>query len=137
MPDDQKIVVHFQDRKILKGYSQDFFPNKDRFHLNLMDHSPAGAPLEVLLSQLKAVFFVKDYGGNKDYHEIKEFINNSKSSYGKKTVVTFKDGETLFGFTQSYTPNRIGFFLFPFDTHCNNLKVFVIQSFVTKVDFPA
>ena len=41
-----------------------FFPNKDRFHLAPAD-APAGTkPVEILISELKAVFFVKDFAGN-------------------------------------------------------------------------
>ena len=133
---EQRIVVHFQDGKVMKGTSQDFFPNKDRFHLILLD-SPAGQkPREIELTNLKALFFVKDFVGDKDHKPFKGFPQSVLASYGKKTIVKFKDGEVLFGFTQSYSPNRSGFFLFTHNQDSNNLKVFVIQSFVATVDFP-
>jgi len=134
---DQKIVVHFQDGKIVKGYSHDFFPNKDRFHLTLVGQTPSQKPTEIMLSQLKAIFFVTDFVGDKDYQELKSFSGVEKSSYGKKIIVRFKDGELLCGFTQGYSPNRSGFFLFPADPKSNNQKVFIVQSFVTKVELPS
>ena len=132
----QKIVVHFRDGSVLKGYSQDFFPNKDRFHLTVLNQPSDQKATEVFLENLKAVFFVKDFVGNKDHERFKGFPESQSSTYGKKTVVKCRDGEVLYGFTQSYAPNRIGFFLFPCDPSSNNIKVFVLQSFVTHVEFP-
>ena len=54
-------VVHFLDKKLLKGTTQDFFPNRPLFHL-----TPAGGgdAVEVRTNLLKAVFFVKNLEGN-------------------------------------------------------------------------
>jgi hypothetical protein len=95
MPTDQKIVVHFQDGKVIKGSSHDFFPNKDCFHLVLLGQPPGQKPMEIMLSQLKAIFFVTDFVGDKGYQELKGFSGVEKSSYGKKIIVRFKDGEML------------------------------------------
>lgn len=134
---DQKIVVHFKDAQVIKGTSHDFFPNRDSFHLTVLGQPPHQKPAEVKFSQLKAIFFVNDYTGNKDYQAVKTFSNASKSAYGKKTIVHFKDGEVMYGFTQGYVPNRPGFFLFPVDPQGNNLKMFILQTCVTQVEFPA
>ncbi|MBI3611247.1 MAG: hypothetical protein HY204_11190 [Nitrospirae bacterium] len=131
---DQKIVVRFQNGKIMKGYSHDFFPNKDSFHLNVLDQPPDKKPIEITVSQLKAIFFVKNFVGRKGYQELKDFSGIEKSAYGKKVIVQFKDGELLYGVTQGFSPNRSGFFLFPADQQSNNQKVFIVQSFVTKIE---
>ncbi|HEX9758756.1 MAG TPA: hypothetical protein VGB26_13315 [Nitrospiria bacterium] len=133
---EQKLVVHFQDGKILKGVSHDFFPNKNCFHLGI-NHQVSGVkPLAVYMSELKAVFFVKDFVGDKEFNELKDFSASQDSTYGKKIMVHLKDGESLCGFTQGYSPNRQGFFLFPLDSQSNNLKAFILQSFIKKVDLP-
>ena len=134
MPTDQKIVVRYQDGKLLKGMTQDFFPNKETFHLNQTDGNSFPVPVEIAIKNVKAVFFVKDYQGNKAYKNPKGFIDSSQSQYGKKTKVKFKDGEVLYGYTQGYSPGRIGFFLFPQDTESNNVKAFIVQSSVSKVE---
>ncbi len=134
---DQKIVVHFQDSRIIKGYSHNFSPNKDCFNLNILDQPPKQLPMEITLSQLKAIFFVKDIVGDKDYQRLKGFSGIEKSPYGKKVVVQFKDGELLYGFAQIYSAHRSGFFLFPADLKCNSEKVFIVQSYVTKLEFPS
>ncbi|MBI1822862.1 MAG: hypothetical protein HY200_10155 [Nitrospirae bacterium] len=132
----QRIVVRFQDGKVLKGTTQDFFPNKDRFHLNQTDGESFPVPVEISLTQVKAVFFVKDYKGNKEYQAPSGFEGSSQSQYGKKAMIHFKDGEILYGYTQGFSPGRLGFFLFPHDANSNNLKVYIVQAFVSKLEFP-
>ncbi|HET6464572.1 MAG TPA: hypothetical protein VFH55_03060 [Nitrospiria bacterium] len=131
----QRMVVHFQDGQIVKGNSHDFFPNKDVFHLNLLDQPPSEKPMEISVSQLKAIFFVKDFWGQKERKKRKGFAVGEKSPYGKKVVVQFKDKEQLYGFTQGYSATRPGFFLFPAEPQSNNEKIFVVRSFVTKIEF--
>ena len=108
----QKIVVRFQDGKILKGSTQDFFPNKERFHLNQTDGSSFPVPIEKSITNIKAVFFVKDYKGNKAYQKPSGFSDSTQSQYGKRAMIQFKDGEVLYGFTQGFSPGRLGFFSF-------------------------
>lgn len=133
----QKIVVRFQDGKILKGTTQDFFPNKERFHLNQTDGNSLPVPIEISIPSIKAVFFVKDYTGNKAYQKPKGFAGSGQSQYGRKATIKFKDGEVLSGYTQGFSPGRLGFFLFPNDSESNNHKVFVVQASVAKLEFPA
>ena len=67
-----KIVVKFKDGKIIKGWSTDFGPNKEIFHLHPLEEYGKDI-LEIETSSLKAVFFVKDYKGNKDYKKVRTF----------------------------------------------------------------
>ena len=57
-----KVIARFKDGTLIKGNTSDFFPNKARFHITCMD----GKIEKVSLEDLKAVFFVKDFEGNKD-----------------------------------------------------------------------
>jgi len=57
-----KVVVRFSDGKLIKGFTQDFFPNKERFHLIPADNPPGGA-IEVSMKDLKAIFMVRDFIG--------------------------------------------------------------------------
>ena len=116
----------------MKGTTHDFFPHKDILHIVLDKAKPGERPTEVNLKTLKALFFVKDFTGDRQYREKKEF--GLTTFYGKKTIVTFNDGEVLYGFTQGYSPSRPGFFLFPADPQTNNSRVFVIASAVRKVE---
>jgi hypothetical protein len=69
-----KVVARYLDGKRLKGFSQDFFPNKDRFHIYPAE-KPSGEAVEVLVNELKAMFFVRDFVGNFQYDERKNEIS--------------------------------------------------------------
>lgn len=116
------VVVHFSDGSVLKGITNNFFPNKDKFHLTDKD---TGEVLEILLSGLKAVFFVKGFDGDPAYRERSDV---ERTGLGKKIQVDFNDGEVLVGYSQGYTPNRPGFFVFPADPQSNNDRVFVVTA---------
>jgi Family of unknown function (DUF6982) len=128
-----KVVARYIDGRRVKGFSQDFFPNKDRFHIYSAD-KPPGEATEVLVKELKAVFFVKDFTGNPIYDERKEYKEGEKSQ-GRKMEVIFRDGEVLVGTTLGYDPSRPGFFIFPADPKSNNIRVFVVSTAVKKVRF--
>ena len=128
-----KVVARYIDGKVAKGLSQDFFPNKDHFHIYPADKS-SGETVEILLKELKAVFFVRDFVGNFQYNERKEYLEGDKPS-GRKIEVMFKDGEVLVGTTLGYDPSRPGFFLFPADPKSNNVRVFAVTTSVKKVRF--
>ena len=124
-----QIIVRFTDGKILKGTTADLFPNKTVFHLKDKD---SGSTLEIDIFYLKAIYFVKSFEGNSGYQE-KDDIE--RVGLGKKIKVLFKDGETLIGYTQGYSPNRDIFIVFPADPDSNNEKAFVVTNATSKVSF--
>ena len=126
-----KVVVRYLDGKVIKGFTQDFFPNKDRFHLHHAAKS-SGESVEVMVKDLKAIFFVQDFEGNAQYSERKSYGEGERAQ-GRKVEVTFADGEMLVGSTMGYDPNRPGFFIFPADPKSNNMRVFAVSSSVKKV----
>jgi hypothetical protein len=128
-----KVVVRYGDGRVVKGMTQDFFPNKDRFHLR-SDTTASEEPAEVLIRDLKAVFFVKDFDGKPGYNERKEY-NNGDKAQGRKVEILFVDGEKLVGSTLGYDPNRLGFFLFPVDPESNNMRVFAVTAAVKSVRY--
>ena len=129
-----KIVVKFKNGEIIKGWTGDFRPDKDFFHLYpLKEYSDEDA-MEIQLSSLKAVFFVKDLAGNKNYKKVRTFKGRPKVTPSqRKIVVFFKDGENLYGTSHSYGPNRKGFFVYPIDPKDNNERIFVLQSAVESI----
>jgi len=129
-----KIVVRYLDGHLVKGFTNDFLPNKDLFHLIPMDAPPGTKPLDVRISELKAVFFVKEFGGNPGYKDKQEF-DPSKPVMGRKIQVTFKDGEIMLGTTQGYQPNRPGFFIVPADAQSNIERCFVVTAATQEVKF--
>jgi hypothetical protein len=81
---------------------------------------------------LKALFFVRDFTGNAQYAERKQYVEGEHPQ-GRKMEVTFADGEIMVGSTLGYDPNRPGFFIFPADPKSNNIRVFAVSTSVKKV----
>lgn len=127
---ESKLVVRYLDGKVIKGHTLDFSSTKDSFHLLPLD-DPSRS-VEVRLNQIKAVFFVKDFFGQRDGDEVQDF-DGSHPVMGKRMQVTFLDGEVLVGTSEVYMPNRKGFILFPADRRSNAEKVFVVNSAVREV----
>ncbi len=124
-----KIVIHFKDGSLLNGNTNDFFHNKESFHLNQRD----GKITKIDVENLKAVFFVKDHKGDNDY--IYEY-DSVVSGGGKKISVDFPDGETIIGYVLGYSPQRQGFMMTPADIKGNNERIFIINSAVKNINFP-
>lgn len=123
-----KIIARYNDNRVVKGYSNNFFPNKLFFHLESMD----GDSHRIEMEDLKAIFFTKDFNGNKEYqydysHEIR--------GAGRKLRVEFNDGEVVVGFSLAYSADRLGFFLTPADVDGNNERIFVLNDASKSVEF--
>lgn len=130
---ENKVVVRFRDGRIVKGYTYDFNPNKETFHITNAEDK--GDVTEVSASLLKAVFFVKSFEGNKDHPAFDDFSMESfKNTPGVKVKITFSDHEVMYGSTHGYSPNRQGFFVFPPRKDLNNERVFVIRDATVAVD---
>lgn len=123
------VVIHTISGEIIKGLTNDFSPHKDFFHLK---EQPSEEMLEIDILDLKAVYFVKTYEGNQNHDEDTEA---ERVGFGKKIRVLFKDGEELLGYTQGFSPNRPGFFVFPVDAESNNDRIFVVNSATDEIYF--
>jgi hypothetical protein len=129
-----KVVVRYADGRIIKGYTKDFSPTNPSFYVRRHPPGTQGDPVEILVRDLKAVFFVRDFLGDPRYQERKEFFQGVKI-IGKVMEVTFKAGELIVGSSLSYDSERPGFFLSPADPKGNNLGVFVVSQAVSKVRY--
>jgi hypothetical protein len=123
---DNRVVARFLDGTTLRGTTIDFSPTRRVFRIN-----DGRRVHEVDLGNLKAVFFVKEFEGNREYHDKKGFF--ARQNHGKKVVVKFKDGEMLYGYTLNFTSQGFGFFVFPGDPGSNNEKVFVLHAATASV----
>jgi hypothetical protein len=129
-----KVVARFVDGRVLKGFTNDFTPAKDQFHLTPEGATMGVAPLAIKREELKALFFVKDFGGNPKHEEKKDF-DLSKRPAGRKIKVVFKDGEMLIGTTLGYQRNRPGFFLESIDDESNIERCYVVTSATREISF--
>jgi hypothetical protein len=134
--DNQKVILRFLNGRIIKGYIGDFSPEKN--HISVVDERLNKQDIQ--LNELKAVFYVKSFEGDKLYSEKKSFTKTGQK--GKKILVRFKDGERLIGYLEGDVPwqrgfflesQKDGFFIIPSDDQTNNMKVFVVSTSVTNV----
>ena len=121
---ENKIVVHMKDGKILKGVTQDFLPSRESLHL--LPAEGGGVPVRIRLEDMKALFYVKDYVGNRDFVARRQFDEAKRA--GRKAILTFADGETMWGTLGEGRDNDPGFFFFPVDEEDNNIRIFVVRS---------
>ncbi|MFX0199141.1 MAG: DUF6982 domain-containing protein [Candidatus Hodarchaeota archaeon] len=130
---ENKVVVRFRDGNMVKGFTHDFSPNREIFHVT--EAQVGGKVIEVSTALLKAVFFVRTFEGNKNHRSADEFTMESlKNVPGLKVKATFSDGEVMYGTTHGYAPGRKGFFIFPADKGSNNERVFVITESTDRVE---
>jgi hypothetical protein len=123
-----QVVVHTKDGSILKGYTHDFTPLKDNFHLIIEADGQKDKMVDIAVSKLKAIFFVKSLSGNKYFEEKKFFEQVDQSRLrGIKIRVEFQDGEIIRGISLGYNKNKKGFFIIPVDPDSNNDRIYVIS----------
>ena len=126
----QKVIARFRDGHLVRGYTADFHPSKPQLHLSAEPNS--SDTLFLQLSQLKALFFVRDFTGDQMRVDRHEF---GAATQGRKVAITFNDGEILLGSTLGYRGEGNGFFVHPADPRSNNLRVFVAPGSTQQVKF--
>lgn len=124
-----KVVLHYLGGELIKGRTADFFPHKDFFHLTDKEN---GQTQRIDVSELKAVFFVKEFEGDPAYREEQDL---ERRGFGRKIRVVFRDGETIIGYTQGFSPARQGFILFPGDPRSNNDRIFIVTRATEEIFF--
>jgi len=127
-----KVVVAYLDGRRLRGYVYNFSALKDSFHLFPQENPVQERGARVAMSDLKAIFFVKNFIGNREYRgqPIAE-----PPMHGRTIEVTFSDGEKIFGKTEGYDRQKLGFFMFPADPETNDLRIFVVNKNASQVRF--
>lgn len=124
------MVIAFLDGRRMKGYIHSFSAEEDHFRLFLEQDTAEHQGAAVQMKDLKAIFLARDFVGNSEYGESQELDPQNQS---RKAEVTFRDGEKLAGTTDTYNPQRVGFFLFPADPRSNDLRVFVIAENAAQI----
>jgi hypothetical protein len=129
---ENRVVAHLRDGRIRKGIVHDFDPSAEAVHL--LPAEGGGIPIRIVTSELKALFFVKDFVGNREYRAPNAF--GKSHTPGRRCIVTFLDGESIYGTAPQYDRDARGFMLYPVDDADNNIKLFVSHSAVREVSFP-
>lgn len=134
----EKVILRFLDKRMVKGYLEKLFSPSDNTISIKGDDSKR---INVGIDELKGIFFVKSFTGDKGYREKKRFAGVPLNS--KKVFVRFKDGETMVGYIEGDIPwekgffleskKSNGFFLMPVDAESNNKKIFVVAGSIDDV----
>jgi hypothetical protein len=135
-----KVVFRFKSGELKKGYIKDFSPLQKEA---VLSEESTGSIINVSIDELKAIFFVKSFEGDKEHKEKKTY--GAVSPKGHRVFIRFKDGEQMVGFLEGDVPwdhgfflakkadGALGFFLLPVDMFSNNIKVFIVSSSVNDV----
>jgi len=130
----KKAVVKYQNEEIIKGWIEDFRLDRESFILFPLIEYSEEERMEINFNSLKAVFFVKDFIGDKNYKKVRTFnVDLLITPSQRKLIVNFVDGEHLYGTSHSYGRYKVGFFMYPIDPKDNSERIFVVQSAVVSV----
>ncbi len=121
------VAVRFVNGTLLKGWTGDFRPDCDFFHLREQE---AAGPRRVSVEGLKGVFFIKTREGNPDHEQRKAFDDHAGPE--KPIWILFTDGERLAGWSSSASSLKNGFYLVPADPDSNLERVYVFHSAVKQ-----
>ena len=123
-----KIVVRHKDRTLMKGRTHDFAPGKLFFNMSLLN----GERVQMKIEDLKAIFIVNDFKGNKDYkYSYKDVLMWG----GIKIKIIFNDNEVMIGYIPHHIDGVQGFFVTPADLNGNNKNVFVVKSATREISY--
>ncbi|UCD57622.1 MAG: hypothetical protein JSV16_00495 [Candidatus Hydrogenedentota bacterium] len=121
----RKLVVRFRNDKILKGTTYKLDPQSLGFYLVPVQPVGDEERVYVYFSDLKAIYFVRDFEGKFDPKEAVEWT----SEEGQQVKVVFEDGEILEGRTiHHFDPACQRFFVVPNEGKGNNISVLVERS---------
>ena len=129
---EEKVVAHYKNGRTLRGLTQDFHPGTESFHL--LPSEGGGLPTLVRVEDLKALFYVREWGAARRSVERAKKVA-IESSLGKRTVVEFADGEKVWGYSQGYSREKQGFFFYPAEASENNLRFYIVVSAVKDIRF--
>ncbi len=130
----KKVVIKYQNGEIIKGWVEDFRLDRESFILFPLIEYSQEERMEINFNALKAVFFVKDFLGDKNYKKIKTLNVDFKITPSqRKLIVNFVNGEHLYGTSHNYGRHKVGFFMYPIDPKDNSERIFVVNSAVKSV----
>jgi hypothetical protein len=140
-PKEHKIVINLGSRKVIKGY----FAFPEGQEPASMFEGPVGTTpksilvrllesdqtLDIPLSGIKAIFFVKSFRGNPTRRALR-FYANGPDPGRIWAEVRFKDNEAVEGKIENTATHLLsnGFLLHPSDSGGNNLLIYVNKSAV-------
>lgn len=117
----REVVLRFRDGHLTRAVlTREFTP----LDFAVEARSENGEKLQVNISDLKAVFFLKDPNRREAELQLGAVVNEPPQ--GAPARVEFFDGEIIHGVVQEYRMENSGFFLYPTSPESNNEMVFVV-----------
>jgi hypothetical protein len=127
----KRVVIRKLDKGLIKGFLD---PNGYlASEIEVLDRE--GRLIHIPMSEVKGVFFVRDFEGNPDRAERKVFRSRPRLA-GLWVRMTFKDKEVL----EALLPNKLletdplGFLVTPPDVYSNNLRIFIPRTALTEME---
>lgn len=129
-----EVVAHYLSGRIVKGVSLDVDPGRPKCHIR----TASEGTIEVKLTELKALFFVKDLVGNAGRADASQLAQGDGRARGAFPIeLEFSDGERLVGLTVRYPPVRPFFFVLPADPASNNVRILINRTAVKRMTQPS
>ncbi len=124
-----KLVIHYADGHVIKGNTYKLDSKARGFYLIPVDPLPGEPEVYIHFSDLKSVFYVKDFeGGQKEPEVLEEYVPE-----GHEITVEFADGETIQGFAFDYEEDNPRFIVGIPDAKDNNYAVLVERANAKKI----
>ncbi|MDR3678059.1 MAG: hypothetical protein P4N24_21440 [Acidobacteriota bacterium] len=127
----KRVVVRKLDKGLIKGFLD--VAGHLASELEVLDRE--GRVVHVLMSEVKGIFFVRDFEGNPDRAERKIFRSRPRLA-GLWVRMTFKDSEVLEALLANnlLDVDPLGYLVTPPDVYSNNLRIFIPRSALTEME---
>jgi hypothetical protein len=122
----RKVIVRKLNGEILKGYMEENPELIQGDSINFI--SLTEERISIPKTEMKALFFVRKFSGNREYTEVKFFESQPRID-GLWVRLKFHDNETIEGIVSNSIRflNDDGFFLRPPDPNSNNRLMYVLK----------
>ena len=127
----KRVVIRKLDKGLIKGFVD---PNAYLApEIDVLNRE--GHVIHIPLSEIKGIFFVRDFEGNPDRAERKVFRSRPRLA-GLWVRMTFKDNEVLEAILSSnlLDLDALGFLVTPPDVYSNNLKIFIPRTALAAIE---
>lgn len=124
--DKRKVIVRRLDGEIIKGYMDSRPDLSEGDTINV--YSLTEELIRIPKKEMKALFFVRKFSGNREYSEVKFFESQPRID-GLWVRLRFQDNEAIEGIITNSVRFLVddGFYLRPPDPNSNNRLVFVLK----------
>lgn len=128
---DQNVIARLSSGLVIQGLTIDFNPERAAFRVTPPE---GGRGVEVKVQDLKALFFLSGEAARPDFRRARGWVPPPDPVRdGKKSAITFKDGETMVGYTLGYRPGKIGFWFYPGMASSVYEKVWICATAVASI----